>query len=139
MNREDIVAEIFKRLQAQKSVRLGKLSRDPITPEELPKTGFPAAYIETTDEDILDISYGGGRQGTMLCDIVLFVSGANRDTQRNITTSAIEATLMADRTLNSNVEDIALTRIETINVGEAAPYASFRLTFTITYCYNLED
>lgn len=139
MNREDIVAEIYARLQKQKSVKLGKISRDPIVPEELPKTGFPAAYIETTDEDILDTAFGGLREAAMLCNVVLFVSGANRDKQRNVAVSAIERTLMADRTLDGKCRDIALTRIETISIGEAAPYASFRLVFTVQYCYNLEE
>lgn len=139
MNREAIVAEIYALLKEQKSVKLGRVSRDPVVPEELPKTGFPAAYIETTDEDIEDIAAGGLRQASMLCEIVLFVSGSDRDKQRNIAVSAIEQTLMADRTLDGKCKDIALTRIETLFVGESAPYASFRLTFTVDYCYNLED
>ena len=139
MNRENIVAEIYDLLKQQKSVKLNRVSRDPIDPTELATTAFPAAYIEATDEDIIDIAGGGLRGASMLCDIVLFVSGANRDKQRNVTCSAIEQTLMADRTLGKRVNDIALTRIETVTVGEAAPFASFRLTFTIDYCYNIED
>lgn len=139
MNRENIVAKVYSLLKAQKSVKLGKVARDPIVPEELPKTGFPAVYIETTDEDIEDIALGGLREAAMLCNVVLFVSGANRDKQRNVAVSAIENTLMADRTLDGNCRDIALTRVETISIGEASPYASFRLVFTVKYCYNLED
>ena len=137
--RETIVAEIVRLLKAQKSVKLRKVDRDPIIPEELAKTAFPACYVETTDEEIEDISMGGLRQGVLECALVIYVMGGSRDKQRNVVTSAVEQTLMEDRTLGSRCKDIALTRIETLAVGEASPYASFRLIFTIEYCYNLTE
>lgn len=142
--REDIIVEVVKTLKAQRSVKLGKVQRDPIDPNELPKTAFPAVYIETSDEDIEDItmtmgSTGLQRRGSMEVDLVLLIGGRSRDTQRNIAIEAIENALMADRTLDSTVEDIRLTRVETVTTGESAPFASCRMIFTIEYCYQLNN
>lgn len=142
--REDIIVQVVETLKAQRSVKLGKVQRDPIDPNELPKTAFPAVYIETSDEDIEDItmtmgSTGLQRRGTMEVDLVLLIGGRSRDTQRNIAIEAIENALMADRTLDSTVEDIRLTRVETVTTGESAPFASCRMIFTIEYCYQLNN
>jgi hypothetical protein len=142
--REDILVEIVERLKAQRSVKLGVVQRDPIVIEELAATAFPAVYIETTDEEIEDITMSMGsaglmRRGLMEVSIVLVVSGRERDTQRNIAVEAIENTLMADRSLDSTVEDIRLTRVETITTGESAPFASCGIIFTVEYCYQLNN
>ncbi len=142
--REDILVEIVERLKAQRSVKLGVVQRDPIVIEELAATAFPAVYIETTDEDIEDITMSMGasgliRKGLMEISIVLVVGGRERDTQRNIAVEAIENTLMADRSLDSTVEDIRLTRVETITTGESAPFASCGIIFTVEYCYQLNN
>ena len=142
--REDILVEIVERLKAQRSVKLGVVQRDPIVIEELAATAFPAVYIETTDEDIEDITMSMGasgliRRGLMEVSIVLVVGGRERDTQRNIAVEAIENTLMADRSLDSTVEDIRLTRVETITTGESAPFASCGMIFTVEYCYQLNN
>ena len=142
--REDIIVQVVETLKAQRSVKLGKVQRDPIDPNELPKTAFPAVYIETSDEDIEDItmtmgSTGLQRRGSMEVDLVLLIGGRSRDTQRNIAIEAIENALMADRTLDSTVEDIRLTRVETVTTGESAPFASCRMIFTIEYCYQLNN
>jgi len=142
--REDILVEIVQRLKAQRSVKLGVVQRDPIVIEELAATAFPAVYIETSDEDIEDITMAMGsaglmRKGLMEISIVLVVGGRERDTQRNIAVEAIENTLMADRSLDSTVEDIRLTRVETITTGESAPFASCGIIFTVEYCYQLNN
>lgn len=142
--REDILVEVTKLLKAQRSVKLGKVERDPIVIEELPKTAFPAVYIETTDEDIIDITMTMGasglqRQGEMEIAVVLVIGGRSRDTQRNIAVEAIENTLMADRSLSNTVEDIRLSRVETVETGESAPFASCRMIFTVEYCYQLNN
>lgn len=142
--REDILVEVTKLLKAQRSVKLGKVERDPIVIEELPKTAFPAVYIETTDEDIIDITMTMGasglqRQGEMEIAVVLVIGGRERDTQRNIAVEAIENTLMADRSLSNTVEDIRLSRVETVETGESAPFASCRMIFTVEYCYQLNN
>lgn len=144
--REDILVEVTKLLKAQRSVKFGVVQRDPIDPNELAKTAFPAVYIETTDEDIEDITMsmntlGGAleRRGSMEIDIVLLIGGRERDTQRNIAVEATENTLMTDRTLSSTVEDIRLTRVETVTTSESAPFASCRMVFTVEYCYQLNN
>ena len=73
----------------------------------------------------------------------MLIGGRERDTQRNIAVEAIENTLMADRHLPVNnvplVEDIRLSRVETVQIGESAPYASCRMVFTIDYCYTINQ
>lgn len=142
--REDILAKVVETLKAQRSVKLGKVERDPIDPNELAKTAFPAVYIETTDEDIEDITMTMGttglqRRGIMEIAVVLIIGGRKRDTQRNIAVESIENSLMSDRTLDSTVEDIRLTRVEAVTTGESAPFASCRMIFTTEYCYQLNQ
>ena len=142
--REDIMVSVMDLLKAQRSVRLGVVQRDPIDPNELAKTAFPAVYLETSDEEIVDITMTMGtlglqREGTMEVDLVLLIGGRERDTQRNIAVEAIENTLMADRSLDGTVEDIRLSRVETVQVGQSAPFASCRMVFTIEYCYTINQ
>jgi hypothetical protein len=142
--REDILVKVVETLKAQRSVKLGKVERDPIDPNELAKTAFPAVYIETTDEDIEDITMTMGttglqRRGMMEIAVVLIIGGRKRDTQRNIAVESIENSLMSDRTLDSTVEDIRLTRVEAVTTGESAPFASCRMIFTTEYCYQLNQ
>jgi len=137
MSRESIVSQIETKLNAMTSPTLKKVLRDPIIPEELAKTAFPAVYIETTDEEIEDISLGSLRQGLMAVNIVCFVGGNNRDTQRNSVVQGIETALLADRSVNNTATHIALTGVESLQVGESAPYASVRMVFTVKHHYQL--
>lgn len=142
--REDILVKVVETLKAQRSVKLGVVQRDPIVIEELAATAFPAVYIETSDEEIVDItmtmgSTGLERRGEMEIAVVLVIGGRERDTQRNIAVESIENSLMADRTLTNTVEDIRLSRVETVTTGESAPFASCRMVFTIEYCYQLNQ
>lgn len=139
--REQITSKIVALLKAQRSVRFGRVQRDPIIPSELPKTAFPAIYVETTDEDIEDISmYSQSqpiRHGVMEVAVVLIVGGKERDTQKNIAIQATEQTLMTDRKLGELVEDCRLTRVESVVIGESAPFTTCRMIFTIEYCYTI--
>jgi hypothetical protein len=142
MNREQVTSKVVELLKEQRSVKFGKVERDPIDPTELAKTAFPAIYVETTDEEITDISMrmgsvGNQRYGVMEIAIILLIGGKERDTQRNIAIQATEATLMTDRTLQDTVNDIRLTRVESVAVGESAPYAQCRMIFTCEYCYTI--
>jgi hypothetical protein len=140
--REQITSKIVELLTAQRSVRFGKVQRDPIIPEELPKTAFPAVYIETTDEEIQDITMYAGtqpiREGIMEVAVVLVIGGKERDTQKNIAIQATEVTLMTDRTLDGLVNDCRLTRVESVVIGESAPFTTCRMIFTTEYCYTID-
>ena len=65
MNREAITSKVVEMLSEQRSVRFGKVQRDPIEPTELAKTAFPAVYVETTDEEIVDVSMRMGANGNL--------------------------------------------------------------------------
>ena len=135
--RENILGEVAKRLKAQRTVKLGRVERDPIDPNELPKTAFPAVYIETADEDIDAIAVDKLRKSTMDISVVLIVGGKQRDKQKNIAVDAIEDTLMEDTTLDGNAKHIGLTRVQTVTVGESAPFATCRMIFTVEFFYTV--
>ena len=72
-DRESICAELVDLFKKQRSVKFGRVVRDPIIPEELPRTAFPAVYIESSDEDIEDIAFSGLRQGVMEVECVVVI------------------------------------------------------------------
>jgi len=135
-SRENIAQEIYAALKSIRTVKLGVVSRDPIIAEELPKTGFPAVSVESMREERVRITNNMG-ESTMEVELVLYVAGKNRDQQRNTVIEGIDNKLAEDRTLNKNAKDLVLTRIEAIQTGEAAPYASMRMVYTVRYCYTM--
>lgn len=135
--REDIVSHLVKLLKAMNSPKLGKVMRDPIVVDELPKTAFPAVYVETTNEDIEDLTMQKLRRGVIDVEVVVIVGGKSRDTQRNVVVEGIEKALMADRTVGDYAKDISLARVEAVAVGESAPYASLRMVFNVEHHYTI--
>jgi hypothetical protein len=136
-DRESICAELVSLFKKQRSVKFGRVVRDPIIPEELPRTAFPAVYIESSDEDIEDIAFSGLRQGVMEVECVVVISGKERNTQLNVAIKAMEDTVNADRTLGSRSTDCSLTRIEQLEAGDMSPYSSSRVVFTVSYVYTI--
>jgi len=131
--REDITARIYDLLKTQRNIKLGVVSRDPIIAEELPRTGFPSVFINAMDEDRERIA-SGIQEVTLEVELVLNVNGANRDQKRNQLAESIEDTLVADSELGTLTTDIRVSRIENIENGEAAPYASMRVVLETRYC-----
>jgi hypothetical protein len=70
--------------------------------------------------------------------VVLVIGGKERDTQKNIAIQATEVTLMTDRTLDGLVNDCRLTRVESVVIGESAPFTTCRMIFTTEYCYTID-
>ena len=136
--RENIVKQFYEVVKSQRTVKFKKVVRDPIIPEELPRTGFPAAYIESTNEERLNLT-ASMREANMDIEIIIYVQGRDRDTQRNVAIAAIEQSVYEDAVLNTLVKNIELTNIEIVTVGEAAPYASAKVTFGVNYCYTLDN
>tara|TARA_R110000764_G_scaffold24551_4_gene59302 strand:- start:436 stop:846 length:411 start_codon:yes stop_codon:yes gene_type:complete len=132
--REQIVSKIYSALSNQRTVKLGVVKRDPIIPDELPRTGFPALSIESTDEERTPLT-STMYESIMEVECVVYVNGANRDSQRNEVLFAVENKVLADVEIKALVSDIYVTRIENIENGQASPYASSRLVFTVRYCY----
>jgi hypothetical protein len=134
--REDITAKIHELLKAQRTAKLGVVSRDPIVPEELPRTGFPSVHVESSDEE-RELSSANMQEVTMETNLVVTVNGKDRDTQRNIIVDAIETTINGSSELSDLVTDIRVSRLENIINGEAAPYSSIRVVLESRYCINL--
>ena len=136
-SRENICAEIFTLFKAQRSVKFGRVVRDPIVPSEIPKTAFPCIYVESSNEDIEDIANAGMRQGVMEVAIVLTIMGKDRNTQLNVAIQAMEDTINTDRTLSGKAEDCSLTRIEALETGDMSPFSSSKIVFTCSYVYTI--
>lgn len=132
--REHIVAEIYSTLLNQRTVKLGVVKRDPIIPDELPRTGFPALSIESTDEERTPLT-GAMYESSMEVECVVYVNGNNRDSQRNEVLHAVENKILGSEDVKALVTDIYVNRIENVENGQASPYASSRLIFTVLYCY----
>jgi len=132
--REQIVTQIYSALSNQRTVKLGVVKRDPVIPDELPRTGFPALSIESTNEERTPLT-SSMYESIMEVECVVYVNGKNRDSQRNEVLFAVENKVLADTEVKALVNDIYVTRIENIENGEASPYASSRLIFTVRYCY----
>lgn len=132
--REQIVSQIYSALKNQRTVKLGVVKRDPVIPDELPRTGFPALSIESTNEERTRLT-SSMYESIMEVECVVYVNGKNRDSQRNEVLFAVENKVLADTEVKALVNDIYVTRIENIENGEASPYASSRLIFTVRYCY----
>ncbi len=132
--REQIVSQIYSALKNQRTVKLGVVKRDPVIPDELPRTGFPALSIESTNEERTPLT-SSMYESIMEVECVVYVNGNNRDSQRNEVLFAVENKVLADTEVKDLVNDIYVTRIENIENGEASPYASSRLIFTVRYCY----
>ncbi len=137
-DRESICAEIVSLFKKQRSVKFGRVVRDPIIPEELPRTAFPAVYVESSDEDIEDIAFSGLREGVMEVACVVVISGKNRNTQLNVAIKAMEDSINEDRTLDAKAMDCSLTRIEQLEAGDMSPFSSSRVVFTVSYVYTIE-
>jgi hypothetical protein len=133
--REEIVAQITALLKAQRNVKLGTVSRDPIILEELARTAFPAVVIESSNEERVRAAFSGLRECAMEVSVLMYVNGKERDLQRNTVAEAIEQTIESDDILNTLTRDIFLQRIEAVELGEASPYGSLRLVFRVDYCY----
>jgi hypothetical protein len=133
--REEIVAQIAALLKAQRTVKLGHVSRDPVVAEELARTSFPAVVIESTNEQRNRVAFSGLRECAMEVSVLIYVNGKERDRQRNTVAQAIESSIETDELLNTLTRDIFLTTITAIELGEASPYASMRLVFQVDYCY----
>ena len=133
--REEIVAQITALLKAQRNVKLGTVSRDPIILEELARTAFPAVVIESSNEERVRAAFSGLRECAMEVSVLMYVNGKERDLQRNTVAEAIEQTIEGDTVLNTLTRDIFLQRIEAVELGEASPYGSLRLVFRVDYCY----
>lgn len=134
--REQIVDKIFNLLKEQRSVKLGVVSRDPIIATELPRTGFPAVHIESSNEE-REYLAGGMQEQILEIELVITVNGKSRDKQRNAVAEAIEDTLNASTELKNLVTDARVSRLEQIDLGEASPYASIRMIVETKSCITI--
>jgi hypothetical protein len=132
--RENIVEAIADLLKQQRTVKLGRVERDPIIVSELPKTAYPAAYVESVTEEIEHLS-ATQRRAIMEVSVVVVIAGKERDTQKNIVVTACENTIHENYRLGGLVMDCRLSRVVPVSVGESAPFTGCRMIFTVEYCY----
>lgn len=138
--RESIADWFVTTLKNQTDFRVGKVTRDPgIAIPDLAKTAFPAALVESTNENREDITQGGPsilRQSTMEVQMSVWFQGTLVDTQRNEFIDQIEALYDADRTCGGVAMDLQLVRVEVTDTTEAAPYIKMILIWQVQYLYQ---
>ena len=137
--RESIAGDIITKLDAVSSpIEFKLIKREPFEPEELSQAQFPAAYIQTGDENREMLSLGdvgtGKRQGTIDFLIVGFVKGtdSNIDTLRNQLIEVVEETLDNDITRNGNALHTQIVEANT-DEGVIFPYGGVRVVVRVLY------
>jgi hypothetical protein len=139
--RELIAQNIVSTLKNQTTYRFGLVTREPQRDiEDLAKTSFPCAVIESANETREDISQGGTditRMSDAEYSIMVYVMSGRRDldTQRNEIIQAVEELLDADRTRGGNALFTELIAVESDD-GAQSPIVSMRLTVLVRYCYT---
>jgi hypothetical protein len=138
--RESIADWFVSTLKGQTDFRVGTVTRDPgISIPDLARTAFPAALVESTNENREDITQGGRyiqRQSTMEVQMSVWFQGKLVDTQRNEFIDNIEALYDADRTCGGVADDLQLVRVEVTDTTEAAPYMKMILIWQVQYIYQ---
>ena len=139
--RELIAQNIVATLKNQKVYRFGLVTREPQRDiEDLAKTSFPCAVIESANETREDITQGGAdivRMSDAEYSIMVYVMAGRRDldTQRNEIIEAVEELLDVDRTRGGNALYTELTAVESDDSAQS-PIVSMRLTVLVKYCYT---
>lgn len=141
--REDIAVDIVSKLSSITAPNIVLVTRNPFTVGELAATQFPAVFVRTTDEDRLDDTMAGLREGVVEYQIVASVQADssatsinnNVDTKRNEIIEAICEKLEEDTTRNSKALHSQVTRVQ-VDDGTTFPVGQATITYTVRYKYT---
>lgn len=138
--REQVAENVVKIIKELDNPRIRLVTREPIEPDKLAITQFPAVLVQMDSEDRETITMGiggaGRRMGTIIYTVRGYVRGTELDKARNELINGLELVLDEDRYLGlatSGVIDSQLTRIEIVN--RLAPLAEIRIEFQVRYNY----
>jgi hypothetical protein len=138
--REQVAENVVKIIKELDNPRIRLVTREPIEPDKLAITQFPAVLVQMDIEERETITMGmggqGRRMGTIIYTVRGYVRGTELDKTRNELINGLELVLDEDRYLGlstSGVIDSQLTKIEIVN--RLPPLAEIRLEFQVKYNY----
>jgi hypothetical protein len=148
--REAIVNDIVEKIKAIRTVRLGRVAREPMFRDQtefynLARTAFPHIVVTSGNEARADLTMGYSRkemkrEGVLNIEINVFVRASDKtiDEECNILIEAIEEQLDKDRERSKNAHNFQITQIV---MGEPMehPYAQFTMTAEVLYTYTTGD
>jgi hypothetical protein len=148
--REAIVNDIMEKIKAIRTVKLGRVAREPMFRDQtefynLARTAFPHVVVTAGNESREDLTMGYGRrqakrEGNLTVEINVFVRASDKsiDETCNILIEALEEQLDKDRERSGNAHN---TQITQIIMGEPMehPYAQFTMTAEVIYTYTTGD
>lgn len=148
--REKIVNEIMDNIKAIRTVKLGRVAREPMFRDQtefynLARTAFPHIVVTSGNEARADLTMGysrtqSKREGVLNIEINVFVRASDKtiDETCNTLIEAIEEKLDKDRELDNVAHNLQIVQIV---MGEPMehPYAQFTMTAEVLYTYTTGD
>jgi hypothetical protein len=148
--REAIVNDIMEKIKAIRTVKLGRVAREPMFRDQtefynLARTAFPHIVVTAGNESREDITMGysrtqSKREGNLNVEINVFVRASDKtiDETCNILIEALEEQLDKDRERSGYAHNFQITQIV---MGEPMehPYAQFTMTAEVIYTYTTGD
>lgn len=148
--REAIVNDIMESIKSIRTVRLGRVAREPMFRDQtefynLARTAFPHIVVTSGNEARADLTMGysrtqSKREGVLNVEINVFVRASDKtiDEECNILIEALEEKLDKDRERNGNAHNFQIIQIV---MGEPMehPYAQFTMTAEVLYTYTTGD
>jgi hypothetical protein len=148
--REAIVNDIVEKIKAIRTVRLGRVAREPMFRDQtefynLARTAFPHIVVTSGNEARADLTMGYSRkemkrEGVLNIEMNVFVRASDKtiDEECNILIEAIEEQLDKDRERSKNAHNFQIIQIV---MGEPMehPYAQFTMTAEVLYTYTTGD
>tara|TARA_R110001606_G_scaffold149261_2_gene289212 strand:- start:16 stop:474 length:459 start_codon:yes stop_codon:yes gene_type:complete len=148
--REKIVEDIIAKIKTIRTVKLGRVSREPMFRDQtefynLARTAFPHIVVTTGNESREDITMGYSRkqmkrEGVLNIEINVFVRANDKtiDEECNILIEALEEQLDKDRERSKNAHNFQIIQI-TMGEPMEHPYAQFTMTAEVIYTYTTGD
>jgi len=138
--REQVADNVVRIIQSLENPRIRLVTREPVEPDKLAITQFPAVLLQMDTEERETITMGmggsGRRMGTIIYNIRGYVRGTELDKARNELINGLELVLDEDRYLGlatSGVVDSQLIKIEIVN--RLPPLAEIKIEFEVKYNY----
>ena len=133
--RESIADHLIETLSSMSvPVMLKKITREPFDYELLSNAQFPAAWLQSADENRGDITLSGMREATINYRIVGFVKSSTIDTARNELIESIEKALEVDRTRGGYALDTQVLEVDT-DQGATTPVGGITMVTQVRYQY----
>lgn len=134
--REQIAQYIVDNIKNSRYVK--SVTREPKLLSELSAMSYPHVLIESANETRSNSSFGDNIRQEADIDFLIniVVSGADKDSQRNLIIQAIEDELQTDSTFGGLVFDSLVTDVRIREIDQVDPYATAAIVYRVRYYYN---